>query len=184
MKLKKYRILILKSWILIIALVAFLKINGFFVYADDSYVYDNNGRVIEVLHDDGTKTTYSYDENENLISVRTIKDKGNLSENTEEPSSETDQTQNNTTEETGIAPEKDTKTTTEVSTEPSSKNNDMNSNIDDNTNVNSDNQMKYKKTDDNTQMIFVVTLFLSSIVMCLLLFIIKRNGWQNDHRNI
>ena len=60
-----------KLQILIVAMGLFLCILGkpLIVNADD-YVYDDNGRVISVTHDDGSCTEYEYDENGNIISVK------------------------------------------------------------------------------------------------------------------
>ena len=38
----------------------------------DEYTYDDNGRIIQVEHEDGSSTVYSYDDNGNLLSVETV----------------------------------------------------------------------------------------------------------------
>ena len=38
----------------------------------DEYTYDDNGRITQVEHEDGSSTVYSYDDNGNLLSVETV----------------------------------------------------------------------------------------------------------------
>ncbi len=38
----------------------------------DSYTYDEKGQIKEIIHDDGSKTVYTYDKNGNMLSVKTI----------------------------------------------------------------------------------------------------------------
>ena len=38
----------------------------------DTYSYDEMGRIKEAVHDDGSKTVYEYDDNGNMLSVKTV----------------------------------------------------------------------------------------------------------------
>lgn len=72
--------------ICILACVLYVQIN---VRAEE-YEYDENGRVIFVIHDDGSCTEYEYDSNGNIISVMTtdIKDYDTNTENIVEEKNE------------------------------------------------------------------------------------------------
>ena len=62
-----------------------------FVRADE-YTYDDNGRITQVEHDDGSSTVYSYDNNGNLLSVETVSPAKKENEN----NNNTNENQNNT----------------------------------------------------------------------------------------
>ncbi len=99
--------------IAVLVLFICLFVGNGYVYADE-YTYDENGRVIEIIHDDGTVTTYTYDDNGNILSVSTVASDSNL--NIEEPTTKTELTteENPTTNEEQIT---DSKPTIEPATE-------------------------------------------------------------------
>ena len=59
----------------------------------DEYTYDDNGRITQVEHEDGSSTVYSYDDNGNLLSVETVS-----------PVKKENQNNNNTNENQGNNP--------------------------------------------------------------------------------
>lgn len=59
----------------------------------DEYTYDDNGRITQVEHEDGSSTVYSYDDNGNLLSVETVS-----------PVKTENQNNNNTNENQGNTP--------------------------------------------------------------------------------
>lgn len=62
---------IIKNYIkcaIIVSIIIRLSLGGY-VFADE-YKYDENNRVTEVIHDDGSVTVYEYDANGNIISTK------------------------------------------------------------------------------------------------------------------
>lgn len=67
----------------------------------EEYFYDENDRVIKVIHDDGSSTEYTYDENGNIINIAdfTKEETSNRDSTRDEDSSQTNKnTDNNNTD--------------------------------------------------------------------------------------
>ena len=151
---------------LLMMLLTYLILISFYsitVYADE-YTYDDNGRDIEVVHDDGTVTNYVYDDNGNIISVNTVSSKEQVKTTKETTESEvTTEDGLSTTEE----PITDTSITTEATTMYDENTNDVDKQKIDKSNESIDNDIGKKgvasKTSDDTVIIWAFCLLMISL---------------------
>ncbi len=162
--------------IAVLVLFICLFVGNGYVYADE-YTYDENGRVIEIIHDDGTVTTYTYDDNGNILSVSTVASDSNL--NIEEPTTKTELTteENPTTTEEQIT---DSKPTTENTTGDNGKTDDNGSKNDVNNNQSSRNnastQSDTNKTGDESLLFIIIFCLIISGCISSGLMIKKYNN--------
>ena len=136
------------------------------VYADE-YTYDDNGRVIEVVHDDGSVTSYTYDDNGNIIETNTVSSDSSMLN--DEMTTEIVITTEVTTEEI----------TTEDDTDPESdlgeRNNDKQQK--DNEADDLDKTTNSSKTGDGVLFIIPFCLLIISMLAFIIIGFYKRQKW-------
>ncbi len=126
-----------RSRVILFSFIFFVIIFGFNSYAEE-YTYDDNGRVSKVVHDDGSVTTYEYDQNGNIISVDTTYSKidENIGSNTSQSSTSGNELDEYTTIDTSV---------------PENENLDSNIDIQTNKNKNLDNGNIDNDTDNTSK---------------------------------
>ncbi len=148
------------------------------VYADE-YTYDDNGRVIEVVHDDGSVTSYTYDDNGNIIETNTVSSDSSMIN--DERTTEIEITTEVTTEETseGTTEEITTEDETNPETDFNKLYNDKqqeNNKLDDTIKT-----TKSNKTGDSIFVIISLCLLLISILVIMIIGLCKRYIWFNNN---
>ena len=155
----------------LLMLICLLFIGNGYVYADE-YIYDENGRVIEIVHDDGSVTTYTYDENGNILSISTVASDSKL--NNEEITTEIELTTEDyttTTEEQTTASEPTTESTTENNQNTDDNGSKYNGNNNQSNNNNVSAQSGSNKTGDESLIyISILCLIISACALgCLMI---------------
>ena len=136
------------------------------VYADE-YTYDDNGRVIEVVHDDGSVTSYTYDDNGNIIETNTVSSDSSMLN--DERTTEIEITTEVTTEEITTEDETDSETDfNKLYNDKQQENNKLDDTI---------KTTKSNKTGDSIFVIISLCLLLISILVIMIIGLCKRYIW-------